>query len=59
MYCMERVGIHHDLKHEVRAFMCQEPPIFPAKDSPGWAPPAGPPPLTGHRDENGPISVYR
>ena len=56
---MERVGIHHDLKHEVRAFMCQEPPIFTAKDYLGWDPTAGPPPLTGHRDENGPISVYR
>jgi len=47
MYCMERLGIHHD------------PPPFSAVDYLGWNPVSGPPPLFGHRDENGPISVYR
>jgi len=59
MYCMERLGIHHDLKPEVEAFLQQDPPPFSAVDYLGWNPTAGPPPLFGHRDENGPISVYR
>ena len=53
MYCMERVGIHHDLKHEVRSFMCQDPPVHSVKDYLGWDPLAGPPPTTGHRGQIG------
>ena len=59
MYCMERVGVSHDLKGEVSAFLAQNPPPFAAKDYLGWDPALGPPRRFGHRDENGPISVYR
>ena len=59
MYCMERVGVAHDLKTEVSDFLAAEPPPFAAVDFLGWDPLAGPPSRFGHRDENGPISVYR
>jgi hypothetical protein len=59
MYCMERVGVSHDLKAEVKAFLDGPSNTFTAVDYFGWDPLAGPPPLTGQVDENGPISVYR
>ena len=42
MYCMERVGINHDLKAEVRDFMCEDPPRYGVKDYLGFNPTAAP-----------------
>lgn len=72
MYCMERVGIHHDLKDEVRAFLADPSAnTYTAADFIGWDPTststssplsqATPvPPVSGHVDDNGvSISVFR
>ena len=42
---------------QVAAFLLRG--IYGPKDYLGWDPVKGPPPLEGHTDENGPISVFR
>lgn len=61
MYCMERVGIRHDVKSEVLEFMDSEGAYPAAEYFGGWDPKSGPPPLTGNIEvtSNLPISHFR
>lgn len=56
---MERVGVSHDLKSQVKNFLTSPLNNFTAQDYFGWNPLSGPPPLIGNTDENGDITVYR
>jgi len=60
MYCMARVGIHHDLKQEVRSFLEIQSTHYSASDFIGWDPKQSTIGVRGHVDENGnSISVFR
>ena len=56
---MERVGIHHGLKPEVREFILQDPPVYGVLDYLGWDPRSQPPPerLADHSGVK--VSMYR
>ncbi len=61
MYCMERVGIRHDVKSEVLQFL-QSPRAHPAADYfGGWDPRTSAPPMHGNIEVTSdlPISHYR
>ncbi|CAM9132428.1 unnamed protein product, partial [Ectocarpus fasciculatus] len=61
MYCMERVGIRHDVKTEVLAFMNSDAAYQASDYFGGWDPKVCSPPLTGNIEvtSNEPISRCR